>query len=195
MDENGLLRIGGHIAYADVSREEKHPLILPRAHHISMLLVRYYHKQVAHPGHHIKEGAIRAAGFWIVGSKHVESTVIHKCVTCRKLRGRLAYQEMADLPADRLAQKPPFTSIGLDIFGPWTIVTRHTRGGSAESKRWAVIFMCMSTRAMHIELIESMTTSSFINALRRFFFIRGPAKLLHSDRGTNFVGACKELQK
>lgn len=101
---------------------------------------------------------------------------------------------MADLPEDRLAQEPPFTSVGLYVFGPWTILTRRTRGGSAESKRWAVIFMCMSTRAVHIELIESMTTSSFINALRRFFSIRGPAKLLRSNRGTNFVGACKELK-
>ncbi|XP_065144903.1 uncharacterized protein [Paramisgurnus dabryanus] len=100
---------------------------------------------------------------------------------------------MSDLPVDRLAQEPPFTNVGLDVFGPWTIVTRRTRGGSSENKRWAVIFTCMSTRAVHIELIESMTTSSFINALGRFFSVRGPARLLRSDRGTNFVGACKEL--
>lgn len=123
---------------------EKHPLILPRNHHIFTLLVRYYHEQVQHQGRHITEGAIRAAGFWIVGSKRAVSTVLYKCVTCRKLRGRLECQKMADLPED-------------------------------------------------IELIESMTTSSFINALRRFFSVRGPAKLLRSDRGTNFVGACKEL--
>ncbi|XP_041841212.1 uncharacterized protein LOC121639784 [Melanotaenia boesemani] len=102
-------------------------------------------------------------------------------------------QKMADLPKDRVTPEPPFTTVGLDVFGPWTIVTRRTRGGCAENKRWAVLFTCMSTRAVHIELIESMSTDSFVNALRRFFSIRGPAKLLRSDRGTNFVGACKEL--
>ncbi|XP_035986599.1 uncharacterized protein LOC118560067 [Fundulus heteroclitus] len=102
-------------------------------------------------------------------------------------------QKMADLPADRLIPEPPFTSVGLDVFGPWTIVTRRTRGGCSQSKRWAVLFTCMSTRAVHIELIETMSTDSFINALRRFFAIRGPAKMLRSDRGTNFTGACKEL--
>ncbi|XP_055362121.1 uncharacterized protein LOC114849211 isoform X2 [Betta splendens] len=102
-------------------------------------------------------------------------------------------QKMADLPADRVIPEPPFTTVGLDVFGPWTVVTRRTRGGCAQSKRWAVLFTCMSTRAVHIELIETMSTDSFINALRRFFSIRGPAKLLRSDRGTNFVGACKEL--
>lgn len=61
------------------------------------------------------------------------------------------------------------------------------------SKWWAVLFTCMSTRAIHLEVIEAMDTSSFINALRRLFSIRGPVKQLRSDCGTNFVGASKEL--
>lgn len=80
------------------------------------------------------------------------------------------------------------------MFGPWTISTRHTRGGAANSKRWAILFMCLSVRAVHIGFIESMDTSSFINALRRFFAVRGPVKVIQSDCGTNFKGACKELQ-
>lgn len=193
VDKGGLLRIGGRLSSAELSQEEKHPLVMPHNHHISTLLVRHFHEQVAHQGQHITEGALRTAGYWIIGSKRLVSSIIHKCVTCRKLRGRLEDQKMADLPTDRLSPEPPFTTVGLDIFGPWTVTTRRTRGGSAESKRWAVIFTCMATRAVHIELIEAMSTDSFINALRRFFSIRGPAKLLRSDRGTNFVGACKEL--
>ena len=121
------------------------------------------------------------------------SSVIHKCVTCRRLRGRLEDQKMADLPANRLTPEPLFTTVGLDVFGRWSVMTCLTRGGYADSKRWAVLFTCMSTRAVHIELIETVSTDSFINALWRFFAVRGPAKLLWSDRGTNFVGACKEL--
>lgn len=100
---------------------------------------------------------------------------------------------MADLPADRLSTDPPFTFVGLDVFGPWCVTSRRTRGGLANSKRWAIIFTCMSVRAIHIEVIESMDSSSFINALRRFFAVRGPVKQLRSDCGTNFVGACREL--
>lgn len=136
------------------------------------------------------EGAIQAAGYWITGSKRLVSSVIHKCVTCCKLQGRMENQKMADLPVDRLTSELPFTTVGLDVFGPWSIMTR---GGGADSKHWVVLFTCMSTRAVHIELIETMSTDSFINALWRFFSIRGPAKLLRSDRGTNFVGACKQL--
>ncbi|XP_037400651.1 uncharacterized protein LOC119265122 [Pygocentrus nattereri] len=74
------------------------------------------------------------------------------------------------------------------------VTARRTRGGHAESKRWAVIFTCLSTRAVHIEVIETMTTASFINGLRRFSAIRGPIKTIRSDQGTNFIGACKELK-
>lgn len=182
------------MAPANLTKEEKHRLIIPNAYHIAVLLIRYYHEKVAHQGRHKTEGVLRGAGFWIIGSKRLVSSVIHKCVLCRKLRGQLQIQKMSDLPVDRLSSMPPFTRVGLEIFGPWTVMTRFTRGGSSGSKCWAVIFTCMSTRAVHIELIESMSTSSFINALRRFFSIRGPAQVLRSDRGTNFIGACNELQ-
>ncbi|XP_043986029.1 uncharacterized protein LOC122838996 [Gambusia affinis] len=100
---------------------------------------------------------------------------------------------MADLPMDRTAVAPPFTYVGVDVFGPWIVTSRRTRGGYANSKRWAVIFSCLSTRAIHVEVMESMESSSFINAFRRFVSIRGPVKQLRSDCGTNFLGACKEL--
>lgn len=122
------------------------------------------------------------------------SSVIHNCFTCHKLRGSPATQKMADLPADRLSTEPPFMNVGLDVFGPWTVSSCRTKGGLAQSKLWAVLFTCMSVRAVHIEHIESLDTSSFINALRRFIAIRGPVKVLRSDRGTNFVSACKELK-
>lgn len=194
IDREGLLRVGGRISSADLPEDEKHPYILPKKHHVSTLLVRHYHEAVAHQGRHLTEGALRSAGLWIIGGRKLVSSVIHECITCRKLRGKTEEQLMADLPADRLTTEPPFTRVGLDVFGPWNITTRRTRGGSADSKRWAVLFTCLGTRAVHIEIIESMSTSSFINALRRFFAIRGPSKLLRSDRGTNFVGACKELK-
>ncbi|TKS64954.1 hypothetical protein D9C73_027746 [Collichthys lucidus] len=194
IDENGLIRVGGRIRRADLGDQEKHPLILPAGHHVTTLLVRHYHDKVAHQGRHFTEGALRTAGVWIVGGRKLISSILFKCVTCRKLRGRIEVQKMSDLLADRLATDPPFTHVGLDVFGPWTVTTRRTRGGAAESKRWAVIFACLSTRAMHLEVIESMSTSSFINAMRRFLSIRGPVKHLRSDRGTNFIGACRELQ-
>ncbi len=96
-------------------------------------------------------------------------------------------------PFQHLTPAPPFTFVGVDVFGPWQIITRCTRGGAACNKRWAVIFTCLTVRAIHIALIESLVTSSFINALRQFLAKRGPVTQFRSDCGTNFVGAQNEL--
>ncbi len=104
------------------------------------------------------------------------SSIIHHCVTCRKFYGSPETQKMVDVLADRRSMEPPFTNIGLDDFGPWSAVAHQTRGSLAQSKRWAVIFTGMHVRAVHIEVIESLDTSSFINALPHFLAVRGPVK-------------------
>ena len=115
-------------------------------------------------------------------------------MACKKLRGPVLEQHMADLPADRTEVAPPFTKVGFDVFGPWTVHTRKTRGGTTNFKRWGLEFTCLTSRAVHIELLESMDTSSFICALRRFFALRGPPSLLRCDWGTNFIGGKSELE-
>ena len=192
--EDGVIRVGGRLKHAELNSDEKNPLILPGNHHVSTLLTRHYHEQVKHQGRHFTEGAVRASGLWIVGGKRLINSTLNKCVMCKRLRGKMEEQKMADLPPERLNLSPPFTYVGLDVFGPWAVTARRTRGGLAESRRWALLLTCMSTRAVHIEVLESMDTSSYINALRRLFAIRGPAKQLRSDCGTNFVGACNELK-
>ncbi|XP_068250241.1 uncharacterized protein [Palaemon carinicauda] len=159
-----------------------------------MLLVRHYHGKVRHQGTHFTDGAVRSAGFWIFGGKRLISSFIHKCVTCCKLRGKTECQIISDSPEDRLEPSPPFTNVGVGGFGPWTIVSRRTRGGYANSKCWAILFSCLVTRAVHIELIEEMSSSAFIKAVRRFISLRGQVKIFRSDRGTNFIGAVDKLR-
>lgn len=194
LDEDGVLRVGGRLQQSSLGSYQKHPIILPGKSHISTLIVRYYHQSVRHQGRHLTEGAVRSGGYWITGVKRLISSILHSCVQCRKLRGKEEVQLMSDLPADRLEHTPPFTNVGVDAFGPWTITTRRTRGGSANSKRWAILFTCLTTRAIHIELVEEMSSSAFINALKRFEALRGKVKLYRSDRGTNFVGATDSLK-
>lgn len=196
LDENGLLRVGGRInrAAGQIPAREVNPIILPKASHVSTLLIRHFHEQTKHQGRLITEGALRTGGYWLIGAKRLISSLIHKCVTCRKLRRSLETQKMADVPTDRITPGPPFTSVGIDAFGPWQVATRKTRGGAANSKRWGIIFTCLFCRAVHIEIVEEMSSSSFINAFRRFLAIRGPVKFIHSDRGSNFIGAAEEMK-
>lgn len=194
IDDKNLLRVGGRLAESNLPSHEANPLLIPGKHHIATLLIQHHHEAVQHQGRHFTEGAVSGSGLWIVGAKRFISSVIHKRVTCRKLRGRTEQQIMAGLPAEHLQTDSSFSYVGLDVFGLWEVTTCHTKCGQANSKRWAVLFTCMSTRATHIEVIETLSSSSFINALRRFFAIRGPAKQLRSDCGTNFIGASKELE-
>ena len=97
---------------------------------------------------------------------------------------------MSDLPSDRLQPAPPFSYCGVDVFGPFYI-----REGRSDRKRYGVLFTCLSSRAVHIEVANTLSTDSFINALRRLIAIRGPIRQLRSDRGTNFVGAESELKE
>jgi len=194
LDDKGLLKVGGRMHKSDLSNLEKNPVLISGKHHVATLLVRFHHEAIQHQGRHLTEGALRSAGLWITGGRRLISSVIHGCVKCKKLRGKLEYQKMADLPEDRLKPTPPFTFVGVDAFGPWNIVTRRTRGGQANSKRWCILFTCLIIRAIHVEVVEEMSSSAFINALRRFISLRGKVQEFRSDRGTNFVGACEELQ-
>lgn len=196
LNDDGLLRVGGRIHRKQVKQgnnhRSAHPIILPKNHHVAVLIIRHYHSKIHHQGRQMTEGVIRSAGYWIVNGKRMISSEIHHCVTCRKLRGKFGWVQMADLPEDRLQEAPPFTFVGLDVFGPWSVVTR-TRGGSANSKRWGVLFTCLVSRGIHVELVEEVSSSSFINCMQRFIALRGPVQQIRSDRGTNFIGAVKEL--
>ena len=95
-----------------------------------------------------------------------------------------------DLPKSRLEEAPPFTYCAVDCFGPW-----YVKQGKNEVKRYGVLFTCMASRAVHIEIAHSMNADSFIQALRRFISRRGTIRELRSDTGTNFTGAESELER
>ena len=193
IDAGGILRVGGRLARAQVPFDQKHPILIP-AHPLAHSLVCHLHREAKHQGGHITSAVVRQAGYYIVKGSSIIRHIISQCYFCRKLRRKLASQMMADLPSDRLEDTPPFQSTGLDCFGPFYINKgKATRNSPATIKIWVVIFVCLPSRAIHLEPIDGLDTASFINALSRFSSIRGTARFIRSDRGTNFVGACNEL--
>ena len=103
---------------------------------------------------------------------------------------------MSELPKERLdAYEKPFYNTGIDFLRPIIMkLSKKTRANQAKAKRYGVIFTCMTTRAIHLEIAEDLTTDSFILSLRRFIARRGNVKRIRSDNGTNFKRAQKELQ-
>lgn len=188
LDSKGILRIGGRLLKAELDYDIKHPVIIPKKSHVTNLLIRHFHSKEHHPGYGMTHNSIRQAGYWIVNGRSVVSHLLSSCAICHKLRGNAQVQKMANLPEERVAQAPPFTYTGMDVFGPWYI-----KEGRKELKRWGIVFTCLSSRAIHLETLNTMETSSFINALRRFINRRGKVRQLRSDQGSNFIGGRNEL--
>ena len=99
---------------------------------------------------------------------------------------------MANLPTQRLQPfSPPFITTGVDIFGPFSL----KYGRNKTTKAWGVIFTCATVRAIHLEILDGLSTPAFLHTLRRFIAFHGLPKTIISDNGTSFVGAKKELQR
>ena len=186
---DNLLCVGGRLRYAPIPDEAKHPAILPRNHHIVGLIVRHYHLTSAHSGLEHMLSLIREK-FWIVGGRAAVKKALRECFDCRRRQAPTGEQKMADLPEDRVTpDKPPFTFVRVDCFGPFLV-----RRGRSMVKRYGVLFTCMTIRAIYIEVVHSMDTDSYINAMRRFIARRGNPEEMKSDNGSNFVGSEKELR-
>ena len=98
---------------------------------------------------------------------------------------------MSDLPKERLAyQSPTFNNTGVDYFGPFYVTFRRTT-----EKRWGFLFTCLTTRAVHVEIVTSMDTSCSVMGVERFVSRRGTPAMIWSDNGTSFIGAEKELRE
>ncbi|XP_064082740.1 uncharacterized protein LOC135198761 [Macrobrachium nipponense] len=186
--EDGLLKVGGRIRRSDIPQSAKHPILLPKKHHVTTLLIRHEHELLAHSGRNHVLSNLRQK-YWIINANATVRNVLFHCVTCRKLKDPALSQKMADLPADRLEPSPPSSNAGIDLFGPYYI-----KEGRNELKRYGVIFTCLVSRSIHIETANTLQSDSFINALRRFVSRRGHPKVIRCDNGTNFHGAERELK-
>ena len=188
--EDGLLKVGGRIARAPVSYNIRHPVILPSNHHITDLIIKYYHKLNGHSGTMQVLAAIRER-FWIVKGHSNVKRVLNRCLHCKKKNAVLGNQQMAPLPVERLIpNKPPFTYVGVDYFGPL-----YVKRGRSTEKRYGCLFTCLTVRAVHIEIAHSLELDSFLCALQRFISRRGKPAVIYSDNGTNFRGGDRELRE
>ena len=160
VNENGTVRVGGRLQNSALDLELIHQIILPKTGSTSILIVRHYHKTVAHGGRSATMQEIRRAAYWIINCNALVCRVIFNCVRCRSMRGKFGKQIMADLPKDRVNEAPPFTYCRVDLFGLFLMKERRS-----ELKRYGALFTCLVRRAVHIEVVATMETDSIIMAL------------------------------
>ncbi|XP_062541702.1 uncharacterized protein LOC134209708 [Armigeres subalbatus] len=190
LDDAGLLRMRSRININNVyySFDFQNPVIIPRGSHVTNLLIHKYHQKFGHANVDTVINELRQR-YYIPKIRFAVKTVVKMCMWCKVYRARPAEPKMAVLPHPRVTPYVrPFTFTGLDYFGPLIVKRRRTN-----EKRWVALFTCLTVRAVHVEVVHTMSAASCKMAIRRFVSRRGLPQQIYSDNGTNFRGAAREL--
>ena len=189
VENEGSLRCVERLDHSELEVDARRPVILPRDHKYTTMVVEDCHERVMHSGVRATLAEVRSR-YWVPkGRQHVKK-VLSKCVTCRGLEGR-AYSAppTAMLPDFRVKEAPAFTKVGVDFAGP--LYVKAQAGGMR--KVYIALFSCCVSRAIHLELVEDLSAEAFRRALRRFAARRGTPTLIVSDNAKTFQATEKAL--
>lgn len=194
IDEHSIMRLRGRIANANVSYDERFPIIIPARCHFVRLLMRKAHIITLHGNiqsmiHYVQRK------FWVFGAKKAAAAQVNKCVKCKRYKAEDKAQLMGDLPPERLAFVDPFYYCGVDFFGPIKLKRYEGRCRTIDTG-YVAVFVCMTTKMIHLECVSNLTATRFLWAFSRFVgaYNITPAKLF-SDNGKTFVGAANILKE
>ncbi|XP_066595379.1 uncharacterized protein [Prorops nasuta] len=193
MDNEGLLRVGGRLHKSNLTFAQKHPILLPSSHLITESIIRETHEKNYHTGIQTTLSLIRQR-YWITDGKNQVRRIIRHCTHCFRFEPNTIQYKMGNLPTSRVTEAIPFENTGIDYCGPFYIKERIYRN-RVQRKVYICVFVCMSIKAVHLELVSDLTSEGFLAALRRFISRRGIPRNIYSDNGTNFVGANNKLKE
>ena len=192
-EEEGILGCQGRLKNSYLEFDNRYPIILPKEHRLTELIVRKCHEEVHHSGVRATLCRLRTK-YWVVRGRQMVKRILGKCVTCKRLEGKSYSRPLqADLPEIRVRQAAPFSQVGIDFAGP--LFVKQVQGGSCSSKVYIALFSCCVTRAMHLELVCNLSAETFLGCLRRFAARRGVPNLIVSDNAKTFKAAEKALRK
>nr|XP_033203163.1 uncharacterized protein LOC117164328 [Bombus vancouverensis nearcticus] len=192
IDKEGILRVGGRLSHSSMTFAQKHPIVLPKSS-VTTRIIEHEHKIHMHSGTQATLYAVRQR-YWPVDGRSQVWRAIKGCVRCCRAQPPPVEYVMGNLPEARVTESRPFTNVGVDYCGPFHIKEKRDRN-RRQIKVYVAIFVCLAIKAVHIELVDDLTSEAFIAALRRFIARRGYCSTIHSDNGTNFRGASNELRE
>ncbi|XP_018398080.1 PREDICTED: uncharacterized protein LOC108776070 [Cyphomyrmex costatus] len=193
VDDEGILCVGGRLKRADLSYGTKHPIVLPQCSKFTKLIILHEHIRHDHAGAEATLAAVRRA-YWPIKGRSITKKLIRECVKCFRYRPRITEPMMGDLPSSRVNLSKPFSNTGVDFCGP-IYIREGRRRGAKRIKAYVAIFVCMTVKAVHFEVVSDLSTDAFLNAFKRFIARRGKPTNMYSDNGTNFIGANAALEK
>lgn len=201
IDNVGMLRVGGRIDKANIDYAKKHPVIIPPKSRLSYLIIQQAHKETMHGSTQLMMAYIRRT-YWIPQLRAECRKIIAKCAKCTRFAQKTVQQLMAELPAVRVRPARPFDAVGIDLAGPINIkitdklnLNTRSKASIPEIKGYIVVFVCMVTRAIHLEPVMDLSAEAFLQAYRRFTARRGFPRKVFSDNGTNLVATERILRQ
>ncbi|XP_076659879.1 uncharacterized protein LOC143363163 [Halictus rubicundus] len=190
LDSDGLIRAKGRLSKAQPETENE-PIIL-RSHPLLSLLIHHTHLTHLHAGPQLTLACLRHE-YWILRARATVRAVLYRCVPCTRERAAIPHQLMGDLPASRITKaERAFIHTGVDYAGPIQVRTARGRGHKSQ-KAYIAVFICLTTKAVHLEVVSDYTSAAFLAAYHRFVSRRGLPRSMSSDNGTTFHGANREL--
>lgn len=181
---DGVLCVATRLLPDDPSYRERP--ILPGRHPVIQMLIRKEHLMANHAGSQYLLNILRER-FWILKGRKSIRKVIRECGVCRRYSANRCEVEEAPLPLMRTKMSYAFATTGVDLAGPFVV--------NYKDKIWVAIFTCSVYRAVHFEIVDSLSTQSFIETLAKFIARRGRPLIIVSDNGRNFRGASKFFEK
>lgn len=193
VDACGVLRVGGRLENSEFPYDKQHPIILCSKHRLTKLIFLSEHNRLLHAGPQLLLASMREK-FWPIGGRYIAKNTVRQCIKCFRHNAKSPDVIMGNLPSHRVQPKPPFDVTGVDYAGPF-LIKDHQGRGCKISKCYVSLFVCFVTKAIHLDLVTSLTKEAFIMTMRRFCSRRGKPTRVFSDNGTNFVGAHSQLKE
>ena len=190
MDEEGILRLGGRLHQSPLPWSAKHPIVLPYKHRLTEVLVQSTHLNLLHSGVDVMTNHLRRR-FWILKVRRLCRDVRTKCLVCKRMEAPMpaVNPKFAPLPQDRVNLSTPFQACGIDYAGPLKV-----KENNSVTSAYVLLFVCATTRAVHAEVTDTLTTAEFILAFRKFAARFEVPKLIRSDNAKTFRKAATILK-
>ncbi|GFS65291.1 integrase catalytic domain-containing protein [Trichonephila clavipes] len=186
IDNDNILRVKSKITERNDESSFLYPILLPDKCEFTKLLIRSIHKKNCHAGIQIMQSLIRER-FWIIRARKTIKSILNECFICARFKVKSLSSGPSPLPPDRVNDCAIFEVVGIDLAGPLFLKTGE--------KVWITLFTCAVYRALHLELVNALSSDAFLLALRRFIARRGRPRIIYCDNGTNFRGAFNDLAK
>ena len=184
IDQEGMMRSKGRLDNCDLFPEHvNNPILLPKESFVTKLLISDAHATCKHLGTPTTLGQLRRSGFWIPQGRTAVKAVLRQCIPCKKINSSpFKYPKPNNFMTDRVTLVKPFNHVGIDFTGNFLV-----KFGDKYTKMYILVFTCINTRAIHLELLPNMTCQQFVLAYIRFTNHHTIASTVYSDNQSTFL--------